>query len=512
MLTGLLLTWQPAWATQVQLAPSKLSAPLIAAVIETAVAFIAPRTLQATSVPQLTLWGLRGLTALDPAMSVEIREGSLRLMVGKTPVFERPAPADATEAAWAVAAAELAQAAALKSTAVQEAGSSGMLRNFFDELFNHLDPYSRYVPPDAADRGRSRRVGEAGTGLQLARRGTEIVVARVVPDSPAEASALRPGDRLVSVDDRPTQGQELDAVASWLTGDEGAPLMLKLRDRNGRLRTVELERQVIAPDTVSSIRVGDTLVLRVSAFSRDTDQRLARELARSLAGAGTKIGGIVLDLRGNRGGLLRQAIAAADLVLDGGLVATTAGRHPQASNQWWATEGDVTGGRPLVVLVDGRSASAAEILAAGLADRGRAVVVGSSTLGKGLVQTVATLPDGGELFVTWSRVLAPDGWPIQGLGVLPQICTSVGQDAVEQHVAALLRGEQPFTAALARHHAARAPLPAAQIVDIRNSCPAAEGREADMAVAKRLLSNPLAYSAALLPTPLQIGMQGLETR
>lgn len=512
MLTGLLLTWQPAWAAQVQPAPSKFSAPLIAAVVETAIAFIAPRTLQATSVPQLTLWGLRGLMSLDPAMSVEIRDGSLRLMVGKTPVFERPAPADVTEAAWAAAATELAQAAALKSMAVQEAGSSGMLRSFFDELFNHLDPYSRYVPPDATDRSRSRRVGEAGIGLQLARRGTEIVVARVVPDSPAEASALRPGDRLMSVDDRLTQGQELDAVAAWLTGDEGTPLVLKLRDRNGRLRTVGLERQVIAPDTVSSIRVGDTLVLRVSAFSRDTDQRLARELARNLTSAGSKIRGIVLDLRGNRGGLLRQAIAAADLVLDGGLVATTAGRHPQASNQWWATEGDVTGGRPLVVLVDGRSASAAEILAAGLADRGRAVVVGSSTLGKGLVQTVATLPNGGELFVTWSRVLAPDGWPIQGLGVLPQICTSVGQDAVEQHVAALLRGEQPFTAALARHHAARAPLPAAQIVEIRNSCPAAEGHEADMTVAKRLLSNPMAYSAALLPTPLQIGMQGLETR
>ena len=509
---GLLLTWQPALAAQVQPAP-KLSVPLITAVVETAVAFIAPRTLQATSLQQLTSWGLRGLTALDPALVVEVRDGSFRLMAGKTPVFEQPAPADAMEAAaWAAAVAKMAQAAALTSTAVQEAGSSGMLRSFFDELFNHLDPYSRYVPPEAADRSRSRRVGEAGTGLQLARRGTEIVVARVVPDSPAEAAALRPGDRLVSVGDRLTQGQELSAVAAWLTGDDGTPLMIKLRDRNGRFRTVELERQVIAPDTVSSIRVGDALVLRVSAFSRDTDQRLARELARSLAGAGTKIGGIVLDLRGNRGGLLRQAIAAADLVLDGGLVATTAGRHPQASNQWWATEGDMTGGRPLVVLVDGRSASAAEILAAGLADRGRAVVVGSSTLGKGLVQTVATLPNGGELFVTWSRVLAPDGWPIQGLGVLPQVCTSVGLDAVEQHVAALLRGEQPFTAALARHRAARAPLPAAQIVEIRNSCPAAEGREADMTVARRLLSNPTAYSAALLPTPLQIGMQGLEAR
>ena len=340
----------------------------------------------------------------------------------------------------------------------------------------------------------------------------ETVIARVVPDSPAEAAALRPGDRLVSIDNKLIQGLELSAVVARLTGDEGTLLAIKVRDRGGRLRTVDLERQLIAPDTVSSVRVGNALVVRVSAFSRDTDQRLARELVRNLAGAGSRVGGIVIDLRGNRGGLLRQAVAAADLVLDGGLVATTSGRHPQASSHWWATEGDVTGGRPLVVLVDGRSASAAEIMAAGLADRGRAIVVGSSTLGKGFVQTVATLPDGGELFVTWSRVLAPDGWPIQGLGVLPQVCTSIGQDAVEQQVAALLRGEQTFAAALARHHAARAPLPAAQVVEIRSACPAAESREVDMTVAQRLLSNPTAYSAALLPVSLQIGMQDLGSR
>ena len=511
VLMVLLLAW-PASATQAQPVRPTPSAPLITAVLETAMTFIAPRTLQATSLQQLTLWGLRGLTALDPALTLELRDGSLRLIAGKRLVFERPLPAEETAAAWAAAAAALAQAAALESTAVRDAGSAGVLRSFFEELFNHLDPYSRYLPPDAADRGRARRVGEAGAGVQLSRRGTEVVVARVVPDSPAEAAGIRQGDRLIAVDDRLTRGQELNAVSDWLTGDEGTLLVLRVRDRANRLRNVELERQVIAPDTVSSIRVGDALVLRVTAFGRDTDQRLARELARGLAGAGSRVGGIVLDLRGNRGGLLRQAVAAADLVLDGGLVAITAGRHPQASNEWFANEGDVTGGRPLVILVDGRSASAAEIMAAGLADRGRAVVVGSSTLGKGFVQTVAVLPDGGELFVTWSRVLAPGGWPLQGLGVLPQICTSTGQDALDLQVEALLRGEQPFAAALARHRAARAPLPAAQVAELRTPCPAAEGREADMAVARRLLSNPTAYSAALLPVSVQVGLQDLGSR
>jgi carboxyl-terminal processing protease len=118
-------------------------------------------------------------------------------------------------------------------------------------------------------------------------------------------------------------------------------------------------------------------------------------------------------------------------------------------------------------------------------------------LGKGLVQTIAPLPDGGELFVTWSRILAPRGWPIQGLGVLPQICTSLGQDTLNWEFAVLAQGRQPMAKALAAHNAARAPLQPAQILAIRNACPAAEGREVDLDVARLLIHDPAAYATAL---------------
>jgi carboxyl-terminal processing protease len=207
----------------------------------------------------------------------------------------------------------------------------------------------------------------------------------------------------------------------------------------------------------------------------------------------------VFDLRGNRGGLLRQAAATAETVLASGLIATTQGRDPQSIHVFQAHSQDLAQGLPLVVLVDGRSASAAEILAAALSDQRRAVVVGSSTLGKGLVQTVTTLPDGGELFVTWSRVLAPRGWPIQGLGVLPEVCTSLGQDSLDRQLDALGSGRQLMAPMLARHEQARAPMPASQILDIRNACPAAEGRDTDLRAARFLIANPPAYSTALLP-------------
>ena len=154
---------------------------------------------------------------------------------------------------------------------------------------------------------------------------------------------------------------------------------------------------------------------------------------------------------------------------------------------------------PLIVLVDGRTASAAEILAAALADRGRAVVVGSATLGKGLVQTIDPLPDGGELFVTWSRVLAPLGWPIQGLGVLPQVCTSLGGGGAEPATCRAGAGFQPMMPRRSsRHRAARAPLPPAEMLEIRTPARRRRGATADLEAARALIANPAAYAAALL--------------
>ena len=210
---------------------------------------------------------------------------------------------------------------------------------------------------------------------------------------------------------------------------------------------------------------------------------------------------MVIDLRGNRGGLLQQAVTAAALVLDNGVAVTTEGRYPQSNHVWSVQGGDLTHGLPLVVLVDGRTASAAEILAAALADHGRAVVAGSSTLGKGLVQTILQLPDGGELFVTWSRVLAPLGWPIQGLGVLPQLCTSQGANQVESQMRALDAGTSSLKGALTAGRDARAPLPVSRILEIRAACPAAIGTDEDLDAARSLLDDPIAYQTAIDSLP-----------
>ena len=470
----------------------------VTAVYAEALAFMAPRILDPVPISQLTVWGLRGLTALDPALSAGMVDGRLQLGTQTRILFEMPAPKDETPFAWASAAAVMAGAGVGVSAPVRRAGTQGAIQSFFDEMFNHLDPYSRYVGPDEAGEDRANRAGVAGLGISLTRHGRAILVKSVIRDGPASIAGIRPGDAILVVDGQSTRGQDARTVAALLAGPEDSVLHLIWRGHDGKTRDARLSRAMVPPETVFAERMGDVLVVRITGFSTTTDSHLAHTLQDGLAGT-QPIAGIVLDLRGNRGGLLREAVTVADIFLPAGRVAMTAGRAPESNHIWRSTAGELAEGVPVVVMVDGRSASSAEILAAALSDRGRAVVLGSATLGKGLVQTIDPLPDGGELFVTWSRVLAPRGWPIQSLGVLPQVCTSRGHDALRQQLAALAMGIQPMAESIRLHEAARAPLTPAQVLTIRNACPAAGARESDLGAARVLIRNPAAYAAALLP-------------
>ena len=474
----------------------------MAQVVAVALDFMEPRTLEGASIPQLSVWGLKGVSALDPGLSAEQRGTDLVLTGGPRILLTRPAPATPAAADWGRAVAELYATAASVSDPVRRAGLSGGLQSFFDEVFNHFDPYSRYVPPAAATEERDRRTGEAGIGVTLVRQAGYVAIRALNGDGTGAEAGLDVNDRILEVDGQSTRNRDAQTVQGWLAGDDGTVVVMRVRGRDGRVRLVEVEREAIPPETVFASRVGELAIVRISMFSADTDRRLAHELdGIANPPSGRRPQAVVLDLRGNRGGLLRQAVDASRLLLGRALVATTEGRNPQANRVWRAEGDDMVPGLPVMVLVDGRTASAAEIMAAALADQGRAVVVGSATLGKGLVQTIGQLPDGGELFITWSRVLAPDGWPIQGLGVLPQVCTSTGEERTQAQLASLQTGRMLMAPAVTAERRSRAPLAAAQVVELRQPCPASEGRDADLATARWLATHPAAYAAALLPPP-----------
>jgi carboxyl-terminal processing protease len=484
-------------------------------VFAAALTFATPRTLDPTTPAELTLWGLHGIGALDPSLDAGVQAGRLVLLdQSKMPpkiLATLPVPPPGDAHGWGDSAARLEAAAFDHSPMLQGEGQQALLQSFFDEMFNHLDPYSRYVPPVPAEAERDRLSVDAGAGLGFVRRGRGIAVSDLVPGGPGEAAGLRIGDRILAVGGRRVRGDDPDDVRALLSGPEGTEIPLTVRGLDGRVRKIPVTLEAIPPETVFSSQDGRITVIRMTAFTSNTAERLSQAIEAGLsakpAPGGSAGAGIIVDLRGNRGGLLRQAVTSVALFADHGVIASTQGRDPEASHDWRIEGGDLTHGLPVVLLVDGRTASAAEIMAAALADLGRGVVVGSATLGKGLVQTITRLPDGGELFVTWSRVLAPLGWPLQSLGVFPQVCTSRGEAETARELDDLAAGHQDLAAPLAASRAARPPLPVAQAIEIRANCPAAEGRDEDMLAAKFLIDHPDAYRTALIqaPKPLATG-------
>lgn len=461
-----------------------------------AIDFMLPRTMDVATAAQLATWGLGGLTSIDPALTAIVRDTQLQLLVHGHAVVDVTV-AGTSAVVWAQATAKIVAAGFAVSPALQQAGQVAVTKTLFDAMLAHLDPYSRYIPPTEAVDDRDRRAGHAGIGVTLVQHGKSVAVREVVIGSPGALAGIVPGDVIQWVDGHNALGRDHGAVDALLNGPEGTELRMGWVDRDGTSRGATLTRVMIPPETVFPRQSGDVLIIQITGFSQTTDQHVIQVVRDSLKGR-RPITGIILDLRGNRGGLLRSADETANTFLPAGVVMRSAGRAPETNRVWLSGGAELAKGVRLVVLVDGGTASAAEILAAALADRGRAVVVGSSTFGKGVVQTIDPLPDGGELFLTWSRILAPRGWPIQSLGVMPQICMSLGDEAVSRQLAALAAGTLEMKAAVKEHRAARAPLTPDQIVAIRDRCPAADPRPEDLTVARTLIDDPTEYAAALL--------------
>ncbi|CAM5412492.1 S41 family peptidase [Streptomyces tanashiensis] len=264
-----------------------------------------------------------------------------------------------------------------------------------------------------------------GVGLSAGRAGASGVrVTRVQPGGPAERAGLRTGDRLVSVDGRPVDGLSVSEVVSLLRGDgvPGSPVALRV-ERGRAAWTQTLLRARLATDPVTVRRLDDGAVLiRVAAFTKGAGTRVRDAVRAAPAGAG-----VLLDLRGNAGGLVAEAAVAASAFLDGGLVATY---DVEGEQRAVYAEGGGDTGRPLVALIDGGTMSAAELLTGALQDRGRAVTVGSRTFGKGSVQMPSALPDGSVAELTVGHYRTPAGHAVDGRGITPDL--AAGEKAEER--------------------------------------------------------------------------------
>src|SRR5262249_48266845 len=320
----------------------------------------------------------------------------------------------------------------------------------------------------------------------------EFRITAVTPHGPAELAGIKPGDRLVAVDRVPTAGRSHGDVGHALRGPILSLVEITVyRTGLGRNRTSRLQRELVILPTVRASRDGGIAIFQVASFNQNTTQQVVEALAILKREMGPQLRGIVLDLRGDPGGLLDQAVSLSDVFIPNGPIVATVGRHP-ASRQFFEASGDSVAPQiPVVVLINGGSASSSEIVAAALQDAGRAVVVGSASYGKGTVQTVLRLPNDGELTLTWAQLVAPSGYLLHEHGVVPTLCTSdLGDDDRSLQIA--IQRAAASSPGMPNATRARASLDENAWSQLRRSCPARQGQhEIDLKVAKHLLADPV---------------------
>ncbi len=332
-----------------------------------------------------------------------------------------------------------------------------LMRQAARGLVASLDEHSALLEPDDYARLQTATSGSyAGIGVEVDGGSAGLRVMRCLADSPAMRAGLKVADLIVRIDDLSVSAANIDAATAQLRGPPGSEVRLAVqRGHDGRLRELRLRRsQLELPSSASENLAPGYGYLRISQFTYATANEVAAAVVRLRASAGGRLRGLILDLRGNPGGVLEAAGAVAGDFLDHGTIVSADGRLREARFRIAATPGDLIDGAPMVVLVNGESASAAEILAAALRQNGRAMLIGSRTYGKGTVQTIMPLADGRALKLTTSRYFTPAGDSINGIGILPdRVLGSAGRapaalDAVNR-APTLARRDAPVAVALA---------------------------------------------------------------
>ncbi len=313
----------------------------------------------------------------------------------------------------------------IRAQYVEEVEDSELIEAAISGMLTSLDPHSSYLSASDFEDMRTQTSGEfGGLGIEVTQEEGYVKVVTPMDDTPADKAGMEAGDFITAVDGESILGLNLEQAVELMRGPVGSEIILTVvREGTDEPFDVSIIRDTIKLTAVRARTEGDSVVLRVSTFNRQTYPNLESGLKKQIEelGGEDNVNGIVLDLRNNPGGLLNQAIAVSDAFLDQGEIVSTRGRNPRDSERYNATDGDLSNGKPIVVLINGGSASASEIVAGALQDHGRAVVIGEKSFGKGSVQTVVPVRGDGAMRLTTSRYYTPSGRSIQALGVAPDI-------------------------------------------------------------------------------------------
>ncbi|MDX1633991.1 MAG: S41 family peptidase [Marinobacter sp.] len=312
----------------------------------------------------------------------------------------------------------------IKAAYVEEVDDKTLLENAIKGMLGGLDPHSTYLGPKAFEELEESTTGEfGGLGIEVGMEDGFIKVIAPIDDTPAEEAGVKAGDLIIKLGEQPVKGLSLEEAVNIMRGKPGTTLTLTiLRDGESAPIEIDVERAIIKVTSTKSRLIENGYgYVRLTQFQSETGQEFVDAIEKLEQANNGRLDGLVIDLRNNPGGILQAAVEAADALLEEGLIVYTEGRIQSSRLRFSAQPGDVTDGAPIVVLINGGSASASEILAGALQDQGRAVIMGTDSFGKGSVQTVIPLDDTHAIKMTTARYYTPDGRSIQAKGIKPDI-------------------------------------------------------------------------------------------
>ncbi|MBL4873945.1 MAG: S41 family peptidase [Rhodobacteraceae bacterium] len=313
----------------------------------------------------------------------------------------------------------------IRSTYVEEVDDVALIEAAINGMLTSLDPHSSYLPPKDFDEMQVETRGEfGGLGIEVTQEDGFVKVVSPIDDTPAARAGIEAGDFITQIDGESVLGLTLDQAVELMRGEVGEEILLTIfREGTDEPFDVTIVRDIIKLTAVKVRTEGRAIVLRITSFTEKTYSNLVEGIAEEIEANGgvDNIDGFVLDLRNNPGGLLSQAIAVSDAFLDAGEIVSTRGRNVEDSDRFNAKSGDFAEGKPIVVLINGGSASASEIVAGALQDHRRAIIIGTKSFGKGSVQTIMPIAGNGAMRLTTARYYTPSGRSIQSLGITPDI-------------------------------------------------------------------------------------------
>ncbi len=323
----------------------------------------------------------------------------------------------------------------VRSDYVEEVNDKDLIESAINGMLTALDPHSSYLDPDRFEEMQVQTKGEfGGLGIEVTMENGLVKVVSPIDDTPAYRAGMQAGDLITHLDGEQVLGMTLSEAVERMRGPVGTDILLTVR-RAGKDSPLDvtITRAVIKITSVRSRVEGDAAYVRITSFNEQTEREVKKAFTRINDELGNGIAGVILDLRNNPGGLLDQAVKVSDLFLDKGEIVSTRGRRDDSTQRFNAKPGDLAAGLPIIVLINGGSASASEIVAGALQDHRRAIVLGTKSFGKGSVQTIIPLSGHGAIRLTTARYFTPSGNSIQAKGIDPDITVELARiETVDQ--------------------------------------------------------------------------------